>query len=105
MKIKLSELKSMIREVLDEEAENIQAEVEETLEPVSAADGNPLKSVKAKKAERILAKERKEEAYIRKLVREELKFVMFNDVEDGVSRKRAKKRIAQKGSSKTNSTI
>jgi len=135
MKIKMSELKSMIGEILKEEETAYQkffkeklakygvkspaelkgdekkkffdeidaewkgkGEVEETLEPVSPAQGNPLKSVKAKKAARILASEAKVEEYIRKLVREELKFVMFNEVPGTASRKVAKKRITQTGS-------
>ena len=77
----------------------------ETLEPVSAAAGNPLKRVKAKKRDQMLASEAKTEKYVRKLVREELKFVMFQDMPGGLSLKRAKKRIAQKGSADTNSTV
>jgi len=77
----------------------------ETLEPVSPAAGNPLKRVKAKKRDQMLAAEAKTEAYVRKLVREELKFVMFQDVPGGLSLKRAKKRILQKGSADTNSTV
>ena len=76
-------------------------EVKETLKPVSPAEGNPLKRVKAKKRDQILAAEN----YIRKLVREELEFVMFNQIPGGLSRKRAKKRILQKGSAQTNSTV
>jgi hypothetical protein len=76
-------------------------EVEETLEPVSQAAGepkyNPTQSLSAKKRNQILAQE-KVENYVRKLVREELKFVMFNEVPGTISRKRAKKRIAQTGS-------
>ena len=72
-------------------------EKNETLEPVSPAAGNPLKRVKAKKRDQILAQE-KVENYVRKLVREELKFVMFNEVPAGLSRKVAKKRILQIGS-------
>jgi len=89
--MKKSELVEMIQEVLQEEEF---ADVAETLEPVSPVKGNPLKSVKAKKAARILAKE---EAYIRQMVQEELKFVMFNEVPGTTSRKVAKKRIAQSG--------
>jgi hypothetical protein len=78
-------------------------EVEETLEPVSQAAGepeyNPTQRVKAKKRDQILAGEAKKvEDYVRKLVREELKFVMFNEVPGGTSRKVAKKRILQTGS-------
>ena len=83
-------------------------EVEETLEPVSDAAGepdyNPTQRLKAKKRDQILATE-KVENYVRKLVREELKFVMFNEVPGGLSMKRAKKRILQKGSAKTDSTV
>lgn len=71
-------------------------EVEETLEPVSPAQGNPLKRVKAKKRDQILAQEAQEK-YIRKLVREELKFVLFSEVPSTASRKVAKKRITQSG--------
>jgi len=139
MKIKMSELKKMIAEVLKEEESGYQkffkASLEkfgakspadlddakkkeffsyieknwtgknETLEPVSAAAGNPLKRVKAKKRDQMLASEAKTEKYVRKLVREELKFVMFQDMPGGLSLKRAKKRIAQKGSADTNSTV
>jgi hypothetical protein len=73
-------------------------DVEETLEPVSPAAGNPLKRVKAKKRDQILAAEAKVEKYVRKLVREELRFVMFNEVPSTTSRKVAKKRILQTGS-------
>jgi len=77
--------------------------VEETLEPVSQAAGepehNPTQRLKAKKRDQILAQE-KVENYVRKLVREELKFVMFNEVPGTISRKVAKKRIAQTGSTK-----
>lgn len=135
-KIKMSELKEMIAEVLNEEETayqkffksaldkfgvNSPAELEgdkkkeffnwielnwkgeknETLEPVSPANGNPLKRVKAKKRDQILAAEN----FVRKLVREELKFVMYNEIEPGVSRKRAKKRITQSGSSKSTSSL
>ena len=78
-------------------------EVDETLEPVSQAAGqpdyNPTKRVKAQKRDQILAAESKKvENYVRKLVREELKFVMFNEVPGATSRKVAKKRILQTGS-------
>jgi len=78
-------------------------EVEETLEPVSQAAGqpdyDPTKRLKAKKRDQILAGESKKvEDYVRKLVREELKFVMFNEVPAATSRKVAKKRILQTGS-------
>lgn len=76
-------------------------DVEETLEPMSQAAGepeaNPTMRLKAKKRDQILAQE-KVENYVRKLVREELKFVMFNEVPGGTSRKVAKKRILQTGS-------
>jgi hypothetical protein len=131
MKIKMSELKEMIVEILKEEESAYQkffkeklagrnlgdmsdeekkaffadvdkgwkgkGEANETLKPVSPAEGNPLKRVKAKKRDQILAAENKVEEYVRKLVREELKFVMFNEVPGTSSRKVAKKRISQTG--------
>ena len=72
-------------------------EVEETLGPVSPAAGNPLKRVKAKKRDQIL-KQEKVENYVRKLVREELKFVMFNEKPMGDSSANAKRRVLQTGS-------
>ena len=139
MKIKLSELKQMIKEVIKEETEyqkffkgalekfgakspadlgdkkkeffdyvdknwhgseeapEEKGTAQEVLEPVSPASGNPLKSVKAKKAARILASEQKVEDYVRKIVKEELRFVMFDQVPGSVSYKVAKKRITQTG--------
>jgi len=70
----------------------------ETLEPMSQAAGNPTKRLKAKKRDQILASEAKLLTLLRKLIREELKFVMFNEVPGGVSRKRTKKRITLSGS-------
>ena len=76
-------------------------EKNETLEPVSQAAGepeaNPTQRLKAKKRDQMLAQERVEN-YVRKIIREELKFVMFNEVPGGTSRKVAKKRISQMGS-------
>jgi len=72
----------------------------ETLEPVSAAAGNPLKRVKAKKRDQMLASEAKVEQYIRKLVREELSFVMFNDG-NPLQRIKARKRDQLLASSKS----
>ena len=80
-----------------------ETDIDETLEPVSQADGP--KRVKARKRDQILAAEAKVETYVRKIVKEELKFVLFSEIPGGVSRKVAKKRIAQKGSVNTNSTI
>ena len=125
MKIKLSELKELVKEVLqeeseyqkffkkklgdkdlgkmsDEETKAFYAEVDkewkaknETLEPVSPAEGNPLKRVKAKKRDQILASEQKAEELVRKLVREELKFVMFADKGNTVGGHKVKKRQIQ----------
>lgn len=129
MKIKMSELKAMIGEIIKEEETEYQkffkgklggrnlgdmsdeekkaffndvdkewkgkSETSETLEPVSPAAGNPLKRVKAKKRDQILASEQvKVEEYIRKVIREELTFLMYNDEKDGhiASRKVQKKR-------------
>ena len=151
MKIKMSELKGLIKEVLAEETNEYQqffkdalekfgakspadlgdkkdeffSYVEknwkgkseckdekikkETLEPVSQAAGepeyNPTKRLKAKKRDQIVAKESKEVQKVRQLVREELKFVMFNEIPGGLSRKRAKKRVTQIGSAETNKAI
>ena len=129
IKVKLSEIKSMIREVLEEESgyqeffksklkqygvdspaqlddekkkkffDEIEkewtGEKNETLEPVSQAAGNPLKGVKAKKVAQILASEAKVEKMLRKMIREELTFLMYSDEKnDGhvASRKVQKKR-------------
>jgi len=133
MKIRMSQLKEMISEILKEEESKYQdffrsvlkkygvkspaelddakkkeffqyientwtkEKTQETLEPVSAAAGNPLKRVKAKKRDQMLAAESKVESYVRKRIREELKFVMFSDIPGAVSRKVAKKRITQSG--------
>jgi len=85
------------KEFFDYIEKNWTKETNETLEPVSPAAGNPLKRVKAKKRDQILAQE-KVENYVRKIIREELRFVMFNEVPGGTSRKVAKKRISQTGS-------
>ena len=126
MKIKMSELKGLVKEVLKEETEyqaffkkalakfgakspadlgdkkkeffdyvdanwkgkGEKPEKNETLAPVSPAEGNPLKRVKAKKRDQILA----QEEIIRKLVREELKFVMFADKGSTTAGHKVKKR-------------
>ena len=76
-------------------------EKNETLEPVSQAAGspnaNPTQRLKAKKRDQMLAQE-KVENYVRKVIREELKFVLFSEIPGGLSRKVAKKRISQLGS-------
>lgn len=141
MRIKMSELKSMIGEVLKEETEyqeffkatlekfgasspadlddkkkkeffdyidknwksKNESGVDEELEPVSQAAGepeyNPTKRLKAKKRDQILASEAMENR-IRKIVREELRFVMFDEVPGTTSRKVAKKRINMTGNTK-----
>ena len=68
----------------------------ETLEPVSPAQGNPLKSVKAKKATRILAAEEKVEQRVREIIREELTFLMFGD-KDGSAGHKVQKRKKRMG--------
>ena len=74
------------------DAEN-ETDVDETLEPVSPAAGNPLKRVKAKKRDQILAIENK----IRKIVREELTFLMFDEVPSTRSRRYSKNEKKLKG--------
>ena len=122
MKIKKSELMELIKEVLQEEDGyqeffksklgdrkldtmsddekkqfflNVDKEWKaknETLEPVSPADGNPLKRVKAKKRDQLLA----QEELVRRIVREELRFVMFADKGNTVGGYKVKKRQIQK---------
>lgn len=80
-----------------------ETDVDEELEPVSQAAGqpdyNPTKRVKAKKRDQILASESLEKK-IRRIIREELKFVMFDEVPGTTSRKVAKKRIRMTGNNK-----
>jgi hypothetical protein len=75
-------------------------EKNETLEPVSQAAGepeaNPTQRLKAKKRDQMLAQERVEN-YVRKIIREELRFVMFNEKPFGDSSANAKRRILQTG--------
>ena len=122
MRIKKSQLKELVKEVLeeengyksffkkklgdrklsdmsDEEKKKFFLDVDkewnaknETLEPVSPASGNPLKRVKAKKRDQLLT----QESLIRKIVKEELKFVMFADKGNTVGGHKVKKRQIQK---------